>query len=77
MEMPRSTEGGRREVQGGPWGLGDRRTLDEFIEFTGVSIVFDFGWGVPFCFCFFRMVFRAASNLAFVSALQQHKDYAV
>lgn len=23
-------------MQGGPWGLGDRRTLDDFISFTGV-----------------------------------------
>ncbi|CAM9348151.1 unnamed protein product, partial [Ectocarpus sp. 13 AM-2016] len=38
MEMPQSREEGRREVQGDPWGLGDRRTLDEFIEFTGVDL---------------------------------------
>ncbi|CAM9112498.1 unnamed protein product, partial [Pylaiella littoralis] len=37
MEMPQSTEDGRREMQGGPWGLGDLRTLDDFIEFTGVD----------------------------------------
>lgn len=40
MEMPRSTEEGSREIQSGPWGLGDRRTLDEFIEFTGVREIF-------------------------------------
>lgn len=38
MEMPGSTESGSREVQAGPWGLGDRRTLDQFIKFTGVSV---------------------------------------
>lgn len=37
MEMPHSTEEGQRDVQGGAWGLGDRRTLDQFIEFTAVS----------------------------------------
>lgn len=37
MEMPGFKEEGRRDVQEGPWGLGDRRTLDQFIEFTGVS----------------------------------------
>lgn len=36
--MPGSTKEGWDEVQAGPWGLGDRRTLDQFIEFTGVSI---------------------------------------
>lgn len=40
MEMPRSTEDGRKEVQGGAWGLGDLRTLDQFIHFTGVSVYF-------------------------------------
>lgn len=39
MEMPRSSASGVEEVQAGAWGLGDRRTLDQFIEFTGVS-----GW---------------------------------
>ena len=38
--MPQSTEAGRKHVQGGPWGLGDRRTLDQFMEFTGVSVLF-------------------------------------
>lgn len=38
MEMPQSTQDGRREMQAGPWGLGDLRTLDQFIEFTGVSV---------------------------------------
>ncbi|CAN0508105.1 unnamed protein product, partial [Scytosiphon promiscuus] len=37
LDMPKSTETGRKEVQGGPWGLGDRRTLDQFFQFTGVS----------------------------------------
>lgn len=34
--MPGFTEEGRREVQDGPWGLGDKRSLDQFIDFTGV-----------------------------------------
>lgn len=48
MEMPQSTEDGRREMQGGPWGLGDLRTLDDFIEFTGVSVhLFDVSYAKP------------------------------
>ncbi|CAN0124171.1 unnamed protein product, partial [Hapterophycus canaliculatus] len=36
MEMPESTTSGTRHIQRGPWGLGDKRTLDDFIRFTGV-----------------------------------------
>lgn len=36
MELPGFTEEGRQAVQESPWGLGDKRTLEQFIEFTGV-----------------------------------------
>ncbi|CAM9714604.1 unnamed protein product, partial [Ascophyllum nodosum] len=38
LEMPGFDEEGREQVQGGPWGLGDRRSLDQFIEFTAVDL---------------------------------------
>lgn len=63
MEMPHSTEEGRRDVQAGPWGLGDRRTLDDFIEFTGVSGLFSL-YGVLFvAFVFFVFYVGARSRI--------------
>lgn len=76
MEMPHSTEEGRRDVQAGPWGLGDRRTLDDFIEFTGVSGLFSL-YGVLFVafvfLCF--MLVHAAASLAHVYALPTMHTY--